>query len=67
MRGTGPSGPSTGDQEQWRWNPNLKLKKAEKREIVARVIQITVSVRLDRLSDLMIFSTNTDTDISVQI
>jgi hypothetical protein len=38
VRGTGPSGPSTGDQEQWRWNPNLKLKEAEKREIVARVI-----------------------------
>ena len=46
VRGTGPSGPSTGDQEQWRWNPNLKLKEAEKREIVARVIQIAVSVML---------------------
>ena len=44
VRGTGPSGPTRGDQEQWRWRPNLKLKEAEKREILARVIQIAVNV-----------------------
>ena len=44
VRGTGPSGPTRGDQEQWRWRPNLKLREAEKKEIIARVIQIAVEV-----------------------
>ena len=33
VRGTGTSGPTRGDQEQWQWRRNLKLKLAEKREL----------------------------------
>ena len=44
MRGAGPSGPTRGDQEQWKFKPNLKFKEAEKREIVARVIEVAVRV-----------------------
>ena len=44
VRGAGPSGPEVGDQEQWQFRPNIKLKEAEKKEIIARVVVIAVSV-----------------------
>ena len=31
MRGDGPSGPTRGDQDQWKWRQNLKLRMAEKK------------------------------------
>ena len=44
MRGAGPSGPTHGEQEQWKFKPNLKFKEAEKNDIIARVIEIAVRV-----------------------
>ena len=44
VRGAGPSGPTRGDQEQWKFKPNLNIREAEKREIIARVIEIAVQV-----------------------
>ena len=40
IKGAGPRGGERGDQEQWEFNPNLKLTEAEKREIIATVVSI---------------------------
>ena len=44
VRGTGPSGPTRGDQDQWKWRPNINISEMEKRDIIARVIEIAVRV-----------------------
>ena len=44
VRGAGPSGPEVGDQEQWQFRPNIRLRESEKKEIIARVVEISVSV-----------------------
>ena len=44
VRGTGPQGPDRGDQDMWKWRPNINLRGAEKKEIVARVVQVAVEV-----------------------
>ena len=44
MRGTGPSGPTRGDQEQFKFNPNIHITQEDKREIISTVISIAVKV-----------------------
>ena len=36
VRGAGPSGPVLGYQEEWKFHPNIRIKEAEKKEIIAR-------------------------------
>ena len=44
VRGTGPSGPTRGNQEQWKFRPDINLTGAEKKELIARVVEVAVAM-----------------------